>query len=49
MKYLLSDIAKIVGGELRGLDVEVWEVATDSRSTVATDGVLFAATPKYEH
>lgn len=49
MKYLLSDIAKIVGGELRGLDVEVWEVATDSRSTVATDGVLFAAIDGKNH
>ena len=43
MNYLLSDIARIVGGEHRGCDVRVSVMATDSRSVVASDEVVFAA------
>ena len=49
MRYLLSDIAQIVGGELRGEDIEVREVATDSRSVVASEGVVFAAIDGKKH
>ena len=49
MRYLLSDIAQIVGGELRGEDIEVREVATDSRSVVASEGVVFAAIDGKNH
>ena len=41
MKYLLSDIASIVRGELHGLDTEIHGIATDSRSISA--GSLFVA------
>ncbi len=43
MNYLLSEIAHIVGGELRGDDLRVREVATDSRSVISTEDTLFAA------
>ncbi len=49
MNYLLSDIARITGGELRGEDLRVREVATDSRSVVATDDVVFAAIDGKNH
>ena len=49
MDYLLSDIARIVGGELRGADLRVCEVATDSRSVVASEGVVFAAIDGKNH
>ena len=43
MNYLLSDIAHIVGGEHRGADLRVSEVATDSRAIVSGSDVVFAA------
>lgn len=43
MNYLLSDIASIVGGEHHGLDLRVREVATDSRSVLSSEDVVFAA------
>ena len=43
MNYLLSEIAHIVGGELRGEDLRVAEVVTDSRSVIAAENVVFAA------
>lgn len=43
MKYLLSDIAQIVGGRLVGNDLEVASVATDSRSYALTTDTLFVA------
>ena len=49
MDYLLSDIARIVGGELRGVDLRVREVATDSRSVVAAGDVVFAAIDGKNH
>ena len=49
MDYLLSDIARIVGGELQGADLRVREVATDSRSVVASEGVVFAAIDGKNH
>lgn len=45
----MSDIARIVGGELRGSDLVVEEVATDSRSVIASQGVLFAAIDGKNH
>ena len=49
MNYLLSDIARIVGGELFGEDLRVMEVATDSRSIVAAENVVFAAIDGKNH
>lgn len=49
MNYLLSDIARIVGGKLRGTDLVVKEVATDSRSVIASRGVVFAAIDGKNH
>ena len=49
MNYLLSDIASIVGGELFGEDLRVMEVATDSRSIVAAENVVFAAIDGKNH
>ena len=49
MDYLLSDIARIVGGELRGEDLRVREIATDSRSVVAAGDVVFAAIDGKNH
>lgn len=49
MDYLLSEIARIVGGELRGADLRVREVATDSRSVVASEAVVFAAIDGKNH
>ncbi|MBR3826222.1 MAG: alanine racemase [Alistipes sp.] len=49
MNYLLSEIARIVGGELQGADLRVREVATDSRSVVASEGVVFAAIDGKNH
>ena len=45
----MSDIARIVGGELRGVDLRVREVATDSRSVVANEAVVFAAIDGKNH
>ena len=49
MNYLLSDIARIVGGELLGEDLRVTEIATDSRSVIATESVVFAAIDGKNH
>ena len=49
MNYLLSDIARIVGGEHRGCDMIISAVATDSRSVVATNEVVFAAIDGKNH
>ena len=43
MNYLLSEIARIVGGEHRGSDLRVKEVATDSRSVCTSDDMVFVA------
>lgn len=49
MKYLLSEIAKIVGGELLGKDMEVESVVTDSRSFNLSDKTLFVAISGVNH
>ncbi len=49
MRYLLSDIAKIVGGRLVGCDLEVASVATDSRSYALTPDTLFVAMRGVNH
>ncbi|MBR4964356.1 MAG: alanine racemase [Alistipes sp.] len=49
MNYLLSEIAEIVGGEHRGADLRVCAVATDSRSVVSTQEVVFAAIDGKNH
>lgn len=49
MNYLLSEIAHIVGGELRGEDLRVAEVVTDSRSVIAAENVVFAAIDGKNH
>ncbi|MBO5018450.1 MAG: alanine racemase [Alistipes sp.] len=43
MNYLLSEIARIVGGEHRGCDLRVKEVVTDSRGVLSSDDVIFVA------
>ena len=43
MNYLLSEIARIVGGEHRGADLKVREVATDSRGVLSSDEMAFVA------
>lgn len=43
MKYRLSEIAALCGGELRGCDCEVETLSTDSRNCEAGREVLFAA------
>ena len=43
MRYLLSEIAQIVGGRLMGCDLAVASVATDSRSYAMTHDTLFVA------
>ena len=49
MNYLLSDIARITGGKLRGCDHRVCAVATDSRSVVTFEDVVFAAIDGKNH
>ena len=49
MRYLLSDIAKIVGGRLVGCNLEVASVATDSRSYALTPDTLFVAMRGVNH
>ena len=49
MKYLLSDIAQIVGGRLVGCDLEVASVATDSRSYAIARDTLFVAMRGVNH
>ena len=49
MNYLLSEIAQIVGGEHRGVDIRVRSIATDSRSVVSTEDVAFAAIDGKNH
>ena len=43
MNYLLSEIARVVGGEHRGCDLRVRAIATDSRSVVASEDMAFVA------
>ncbi len=43
MNYLLSEIARIVGGEHRGCDLRVKEVVTDSRGILSSEDVVFVA------
>ncbi|MDR1671393.1 MAG: alanine racemase [Alistipes sp.] len=43
MRYLLSEIATICGGELQGADRAVNHVVTDSRGGGAVDGAIFVA------
>lgn len=49
MNYLLSEIAQIVGGKLRGENLRVKSIATDSRSVVSTEEVVFAAIDGKNH
>ena len=49
MRYLLSEIAQIVGGRLVGCDFEVASVATDSRSYAMTHDTLFVAMRGVNH
>ena len=49
MRYRLSDIANIVGGNLVGCDLEVTAVATDSRSYAITPETLFVAMQGVNH
>ena len=49
MKYNLSDIARIVGGNLAGCDLEVTAVATDSRSYAMSGDTLFVAMQGVNH
>ncbi len=49
MNYLLSEIAQIVGGEHCGEDLRVRSIATDSRSVVSTEEVVFAAIDGKNH
>ena len=49
MKYRLSDIANIVGGNLVGCDLEVTAIATDSRSYAITPETLFVAMRGVNH
>ncbi len=43
MKYSLSDIARMCGGELHGQDLVVGDVVTDSRCCAFGDGAMFVA------
>jgi len=49
MKYSLSEIAAICGGEFRGCDREVTDVMTDSRNCVFGEGTLFVAMQGRHH
>ncbi len=49
MKYLLSEIAKICGGELRGTDRCVENLLTDSRRSVRGEQTLFVAMRGQNH
>ena len=49
MNYLLSEIARIVGGEHRGCDLRVKEVATDSRGVFSSDDMVFVAITGKHH
>ncbi len=49
MRYLLSEIAQIVGGTLVGCDREVHDICTDSRSSAANEGSLFVAMNGLHH
>ncbi|MBR4028132.1 MAG: alanine racemase [Alistipes sp.] len=49
MNYLLSEIAQIVGGKHCGEDLRVRSIATDSRSVVSTEEVVFAAIDGKNH
>ena len=49
MKYKLSKIAELCGGQLTGVDIEVDEVATDSRNCAFGGEPLFAAIAGANH
>ena len=49
MNYLLSEIAAIVGGRLVGSDLAVRGIATDSRSLLSSQDVVFAAIDGKNH
>lgn len=49
MKFLLSDIARICGGELLGEDVQIGSVVTDSRNRLIGDDALFVAMRGVNH
>ena len=49
MRYTLSQIAQICGGEHFGVDVEVCDIVTDSRSCVFGDGAMFVAMKGVNH
>lgn len=49
MRYLLSEIAEIVGGQLVGCNLEVSSVATDSRSYALANNTLFVAMQGINH
>lgn len=49
MRYLLSEIAEICGGELLGCDREVTSLSTDSRSCTFDAGTLFVAMEGRNH
>ena len=49
MRYTLSQIAQICGGEHVGVDVEVCDIVTDSRSCVFGDGAMFVAMKGVNH
>ncbi len=49
MNYLLSEIASIVNGQHRGCDLRVREVATDSRSLISSEEVVFTAIDGKNH
>ena len=49
MYYLLSEIAAIVGGRFSGSDLVVRGIATDSRSVVSSQDVIFAAMDGKNH
>ncbi|MBP3290255.1 MAG: alanine racemase [Alistipes sp.] len=43
MRYLLSEIARLCGGEFRGADVEACEIVVDSRNHAFGGGAMFVA------
>ena len=49
MNYLLSEIARIVGGKHIGCDCRVRSIATDSRSILSSQEVAFAAIDGKNH
>ena len=49
MRYRLSDIARMCGGELRGRDCWVGDVVTDSRRCAFGAGAMFVAMKGVNH